>query len=634
MHSDKNSYKIDRRTIKLLVGEYVQYNNEIYKIDYILDSHELIGTDVKKKKKARLLISQLKLVENDKIIDNSFMHRDLSEFTEDDLAEIEKRFTAIQPILQKSSRTEIESYAKQAGVHIKTLYDWAKNYKSTGTLVGILPRKRGRIKGEVRIEKKAEQIIQNAIEQHYLTKIKPSVQYVINVVLSECLKHNISPPSNNTIRNRIYKITEYQRAKYRGSKSDTRTKFTATPGKYVVDYPLEVVQIDHTMMDVIIVDEESRQPIGRPFITVAIDIYSRMITGFYLSLDAPSGLSVAMCVANSILPKNEWLMEMGIDSNWDVRGIMQTLHADNGADFRAEALIEACLMHNINLQWRPVKKTNFGGHVERLIGTLMKTVHSIPGTTYSNIQQRFGYDSEGNASMTFHELEKWLVFFITKIYHKQEHSSLGMSPEEKWEEGIIGTETHPGIGLPPIPANPETLVIDFLPMVKRKIRKTGVHINNLQYYDFVLRPFIGEKENEHVFRINPNDISYIWFYDKDAKMYHKISLANRAIPKMSLSEYESIKKKLTPTQRAATMDAEIIRAHEKLREMTATATKKTKKVRRAEEKKKILTQRKSIVEINVSKAKSKQDDIPTFDNDFEDDEIPIFDIQIEGENNG
>jgi hypothetical protein len=38
---------------------------------------------------------------------------------------------------------------------------------------------------------------------------------------------------------------------------------------------LDFVQIDHTKVDVIVVDEQQRLPIGRSWITLAIDGYSR-----------------------------------------------------------------------------------------------------------------------------------------------------------------------------------------------------------------------------------------------------------------------------------------------------------------------------------------------------------------------
>lgn len=636
--NSNNTYQINRQKLKLLAGEYVQSNNCIYKITQILDTTELIGVDIKTKKVKRLLISNLKAVSPEAAENNGFVHRDLSDIADSDWKEMERRFTAIQPIINRGSRKEIEAYAKKAGVHYTTLYKWARGYISTGTITGVLPKKRGRVKGEVRIEQQAEEIIQKAIEKHYLQKIKPSVQYVINVVLSECQKKNLTPPSKNTIRNRINQISEYKRAKYRGNKSDTRTRFEAVPGEFKADYPLQIVQIDHTKMDVNIVDEETREDIGRPYITIAIDIYSRMITGFYLSLDAPSGLSVAMCVTNSILPKNEWLMERGIDSNWDVWGFMDTLHADNGADFRAEALIEACRINEIDLQWRPVNKTNYGGHIERLIGTLMKKVHEIPGTTFSNIRERFGYDSEGNACMTLNELELWITTFITKIYHKQKHSTLGISPEEKWEEGIFGTQTNAGTGLPSIPTNPETLMIDFLPLERRKILKSGVHINNLKYFDFVLKSLIGEtdpitgKNKEYTFRIDPRNIQYIWFYDEKNKLYHKISLSNRAIPKMSLSEYKKIKTKSTSVQKSSSWDAHIIQAHEEMRDMIVNSVKKTKKVRREEEKKKIHQKNSSIVNVQIQKTKTDNAPVENYE-EFDEDDIPVFDVLIEGEDN-
>ena len=56
--------------------------------------------------------------------------------------------------------------------------------------------------------------------------------------------------------------------------------------------PLDIIQIDHTKVDVILVDEETRKPIGRPIITVAIDVFSRMIFGFYISFEGPSYFNV------------------------------------------------------------------------------------------------------------------------------------------------------------------------------------------------------------------------------------------------------------------------------------------------------------------------------------------------------
>ena len=67
-----------------------------------------------------------------------------------------------------------------------------------------------------------------------------------------------------------------------------RAVFTPVVEEYRSAGPLDVVQIDHTIVDLIVVDEVTRTPIGRPVLTLAIDIHTRVVTGFYLGLDHPS----------------------------------------------------------------------------------------------------------------------------------------------------------------------------------------------------------------------------------------------------------------------------------------------------------------------------------------------------------
>ncbi|MER8900034.1 hypothetical protein NKI35_30710 [Mesorhizobium sp. M0676] len=56
-------------------------------------------------------------------------------------------------------------------------------------------------------------------------------------------------------------------------------------------------------MDVFVVDEETRLPLGRPWVTVALDIFSRMVTGLYLTMEAPSRLSTSLCILHSVFDK-------------------------------------------------------------------------------------------------------------------------------------------------------------------------------------------------------------------------------------------------------------------------------------------------------------------------------------------
>lgn len=623
-----NPITIDRSSLKIQENEFVQYKNDIYKISEIIDFNYIVGINIQTKRPKRLEIKTLKAISSENISKDISIFKDVYDFRDEEFTEIQEKYLAIQPLLKnKISRDEIEEHANKIGVHFTTLYRWLKKYKSTGTLAGLLPRPSGRKKGETRLDFQTEEVIQKVIESYYLTHQKPSVQAVINKINIECKNKNITPPGKNTVRNRIHKLSEYDVLRKRGNKSLARTLYKPTPGKFVAEYPMQLIEIDHTPVDLILVDDQHRKPIGKPWITVAIDIYSRMIVGYYLSLNAPSVTSVAMCISNTVLPKDELLLKLDIDSNWDVWGFPETIHVDNGADFRADAIKHAGLLHGINIEFRPVGQSNFGGHIERVIGTLMNITHEIPGTTFSNIQQKGEINPDKNASMTFSEFERFLVTFITKIYHKRLHEGIKMSPEQLWDIGIFGDEAP--IGLPPKPSDPQSVLIDFLPYFKRTIQKNGINIEGLNYYDYVLRSKIHEideetgRKKQFICKRDPRNIKFIWFYDDNVQQYYKISVADQSLPNMTLWEYDLIKRNLYDKGIQNINHAQIIEAHEELYQQIESSVKKSKKARR--EQQRIVNKDKEIKTFNESEAQlDKKIKIVDISNDTEDDDIPDF----------
>ncbi|MDJ0459685.1 transposase family protein [Arthrobacter sp. NQ7] len=180
-------------------------------------------------------------------------------------------------------------------------------------------------------------------------------------------------------------------------------------------------------MDVIVVDERERRPIGRPHLTVAIDVYSRCIIGMVVSLEAPSAVSVGLCLAHAGTDKRPWLESLGIETPWPMSGKPRQLYLDNASEFKSEALRRGCEQHGIQLAYRPPGRPHYGGIVERLIGTAMQQIHELPGTTFSNPSERGRYDSDRKVALTLHELEKWMALAVTS-YHGTIHSTLGQTP--------------------------------------------------------------------------------------------------------------------------------------------------------------------------------------------------------------
>jgi putative transposase len=147
---------------------------------------------------------------------------------------------------------------------------------------------------------------------------------------------------------------------------------------------LRLVQIGHTLADVIVVSSKDRRPLRRPWSTLAIDVATRMVVGFHISLEAPSALSVALVLSHAVLPKEGYLQGMGVDLPWPVSGLPQRLHLDNAKEFRSQALTRGTAQYGIEVQYRPPGTPHWGGHIERLIGTMMGALRILPGATGSN----------------------------------------------------------------------------------------------------------------------------------------------------------------------------------------------------------------------------------------------------------
>ena len=68
-----------------------------------------------------------------------------------------------------------------------------------------------------------------------------------------------------------------------------------------------MTQIDHTPTDIQFVEviDGAGAFVGRAYLTIFVDVFSRCVLGFCLTLEAPSTLSVALCLAHAICPKGD-----------------------------------------------------------------------------------------------------------------------------------------------------------------------------------------------------------------------------------------------------------------------------------------------------------------------------------------
>lgn len=544
--------KPPQRMLILQEGEIVKYGGQEYAILKIADLDRVLAKNLDTGKSEMLRVWELSPSTPEDEEARPDPARELADVSDEDWAYARRCLEIIKPLLSRRQRGTnlVDKIAGETGVSRATLYRWQRYYRNTGLLSSLLPTKRSGGRGKGRLMAEVEAIIDDVVQNYYLTDQQPTIQDVAGEIRRLCDQAGLPMPHEHTVRKRIGWIEERERISRRRGRRAAIMQFEPNEGTVPdADWPLAVVQIDHTKVNVILVHEISRQPIGRAWITLVIDVYSRMILGMYLTLDAPSAMSAGMAVAHAILPKERWLEELGLhDVEWPCWGVMGAIHMDNAKEFRGDMLKVACNEYGIDLLLRPVKTPHYGGHIERLMGTVSKELTKLPGATFSNPKERGEYDSEGRAVMTLKELEQWLVLFVAK-YHHRLHGGIGMSPLQKYREGLLGGNGRPPRGLPARRIDEEKVRLDFMPFVERTVQAYGVVVDDVHYFSDVLRPWVGASDPNNPkasrlfrFKRDPRDISQLYFLDPISERYFAVPYRDASLPPISLEELREARK--------------------------------------------------------------------------------------------
>ncbi|MHB1550468.1 MAG: transposase [Vulcanimicrobiaceae bacterium] len=580
-------------------GSEVVAKGRRFVITHVLDLDAVMAQDPATGLSERLLIEDLRPADSENEPDVATP--DLSQLDGKDWDEARRRLALIKPFLEQSRtvRSEVEQAAAAFGVEASTVYRWMRHYRATGKLSSLLPMRPSGGRGKPRIQTNAEEIVSLAIENYHLTAQQPSVRATAIEVERLCRAAGISPPHQNTIRARINAHSERERLRRRGHAKAASDRFEARPGEFdAAIRPLSLVQLDHTLLNVMLVDEEERRPIGRPWLTLACDIFSRMVPGFAVSLDPPGASSSGLCLTHAILPKETWLAKRGIGNKWPCWGIPAIVHMDNAREFHGEMLRRACEQYGIEIDFRMLAKPHYGSHIERLMGTLSTALETLEGATFSSPSKRGEYGSENLATMTLLEFETWFAEYITGVYHQRFHEGIKMSPLQRWRDAILGTNDQPAVGIMKRPVDEDRIRLDFMPYIERTIQQYGVQADDIQYYSDVLRRHINATsrngKRKFVFRRDPRDISVIYFWDPDLKQYAEVPYRNTTHPPMSLWELRAIRRDLVQQGRANIDEDAIFEAYERLRSHQEQAAKSTKKVRRAKERRKASARRERV----------------------------------------
>jgi putative transposase len=495
--------------------------------------------------------------------------------SDEDWAEAVQKEAVIRPLAERSklSRASVHAAAQLLGLSVPRIYALVRAFRGQPMTTSMLARRPGQSTGARRLDPAIDALVEAAIDTIFLKPERPTMKRLFRQVRHDCCAAGLKAPSMKALRARVSARSLRERTKAREGTVVAGNQFRQVKTGLRPERPLQIVQIDHTKVDIMLVDDVSRACIGRPWLTLVLDVHSRIVVGLYLSLEAPSATSAALAVAQAVLPKAEWLADRAIDLKWPAHGLPEIIHVDNGREFHSRAFERGCQQHGIRIEYRPPATPRFGGHIERLMGTLMGRVHALPGSTASSVAARGTYDSEARAVLSFREFERVLALEVLGPYHNEIHSALGRTPASAWTEGVASVTLRG-------PANAAVFLRDFLPFEERIVRRDGVRLFGIVYQDGGLAHLVDHGPGKLRVKYDPRDLSAV-FVELLTGDHVRVPYADLSRQPITLWEHREVTQRLRREGRRTVDEHAIFAAVAEQRRLVLEAQERSKSARRA-----------------------------------------------------
>lgn len=362
----------------------------------------------------------------------------------------------------------------------------------------------------------SEDFIQAQIDQCYAIRTRPGIASAYrgylqalkaeNTRLEKSSKPLLEKASERTFHLRIKKRPQFELMVDRYGRAHAEAHFRMVQGHLPAQYPLDVVEVDHSPLDLYVLDDENFLPLGRPWITVMKDRYSGVILGFSFSFRKTGIESIFACLKHSITPHDDiherW---PDIQNPWPAFGVGHYYVFDRGTDFTSTEVQTAINSLGAHYEYCAVHSPWLKGSIERFFKNLNETLfETVPGKTFSSLKDRGDYDPAKDAvirvSTLVYLIHKWICDHhnIFPDVRKQ------AVPIDLWNEGI-------GIAPPPYPNSMEELNITLGERNTGALSQEGIRYKWITYANETLSNIMDQvgKGAKVDFIVNRENLGFI-----------------------------------------------------------------------------------------------------------------------------
>lgn len=350
----------------------------------------------------------------------------------------------------------------------------------------------------------------------------------------------LAKPTYETLRCRVRNAECRDAWARKFSPEEARRRFRGTEEGLSASRILELVAIDSTVDDVVLIDIERMLPLGKPTLTVALDVHSRMPLAVVVTFE-PMSLHTAMSALVEVnTPKGRWRDDdPTLTRDFDGWGKPGTVVVDNAWEQVGVSFQDACEDAGTNVEWAPIHNPEYKAVVERFIQTLQTQVtHKMEGSAHlpAHLLRKIGLDPAGEACIDIGSYRRNIRRWVVESYQMEPHGGIGRAPALAWRRS---KETHQRQFIGDL----GQLAASFGKVAEATVTREGVRYRNLRFHDPEVTtslldglanstPYRGRRTGSATvgvkIKYDPGDCGRIQVWNPVAKRYVELPNVDRA----------------------------------------------------------------------------------------------------------
>ncbi len=485
----------------------------------------------------------------------------------------------IKKLLPEVAR-KLEGFKPPSAV---TIYRWLRSYQKSGGNLAALLSRHVRRSSRFLITEETRDVARDVLRKHYFIRNGESLVAVHRRYKSQVQalaqkrrrqeKPVIEVASLSTMRRIAAEVSGYDRDRARLGASAASAKWRHAVGGVYATRPLERVEMDHTILDLYVIDDVRGIPLGRPTVTILIDSYSGYILALYVSFEGETLGRMARSIQLALQPKDLLTDAIPTRHEWLTPGLWEVIVVDNGLAFQSPQLRMIALELGCDLEYCPTRKPWFKPTVER---SMLEMARILP--IQGRPEKIFGLvdrvDPVKTACVMFSDLCTCLTKWVVDVHPYHTYERKLARPVDLLQEGMKDMPA------PAFVSGLKSLEVITGLAKEVTVRQYGVELFYLSYRSPGLADVARQQATptfKTMIKYDPNDLGRIWVQNPRDRLWLEVPCMDQQYAKgLTFRQHKMIREYARQTLRAKMAPEEFLRAQAELQDMLDSSVRRGK----------------------------------------------------------